>query len=115
MKKIFLICGLLFSYGCATQSAMNEVDGRLTNLQGEFDKLSQKTEDLSTKVTADRAFVDSELDSIKVESKKTVKAQIAIYDLIENVNTNLVRINKKTDQITRHLFPAPKKAPKKDK
>jgi hypothetical protein len=110
MKKFFLICGLLFSYGCATQGAMDEVDGRLTNLQGEFNKLSLKTEDLSTKVASDKAYVESEIDSIKIESKKAVKSQIAIYDLIENVNTNLIRINKKTDQITRHLFP---KTPKR--
>ena len=105
MFKILSIVLLALLSGCATQSNIVEIDEKIATIKVEITDLSGRTDDLSRKETADMANIDNKIQLLTVKTDSAYAGLKATNHFIEDVNTKLTSLNRKTDVISRKLFP----------
>jgi outer membrane murein-binding lipoprotein Lpp len=111
-KVILSIVSLALLPGCATQS---KVDEKFAEIKVELTDLSSRTDALSRKEAADMVNMNEKIHLLTAKTDSSFADIKATNRFIEDVNAKLTSLNRKTDAISRKLFPAHahKKSPRK--
>ena len=113
MLKIPLIISLAILSGCATQNGLNHVEKEVDAMTVALNSVSIKTNNLSEKQITDKIEIEKKIDALNSDSSHLNNDINATKDVIVNISKSLASINRKTDTISKKLFPEKAKKVKK--
>ena len=113
MFKIPLIISLAILSGCATQNGLSQVEKEIDTMTVALNTVTIKTNNLSEKQITDKIEIEKKIDALNSDSSNLNDDINATKNVIVDINKTLGSINRKTDAISKKLFPEKAKKVKK--